>query len=107
MTIDFRSDLDQSNGDHCIIVSPVNISFSKEFTAKLRCTKRNFAVYKYVLHFETMKPGIELCKGSLGHKITIFYTVQFNSFIDFEWFNNGLVDNSNHIIILPAPCCLL
>ena len=52
-------------------------------------------MHKSTLHFETTKMGLIPCKESLVHKIAIISTVQFISFIDFEWSNNGLVDNSN------------
>ena len=58
---------------------------------------------KYTLPFKTVRLGLVPCKESLVHKIT----VQFNSFIDFEWSNNFLFNNSCFIITLLALCCLL
>ena len=58
--------------------------------------RRSIVVYLYtVLHFETVRLGFVQCKKSLVHKMTIVHTVQFNSFIDFEWSSNGLVNNSS------------
>ena len=53
----------------------------------------------------TTRQGFVPYKGSLAHKVAIVSTVQFN-FINFAWFNNGLVDNAspNHhtsISLLP------
>ena len=95
--IGFRSGLDAV---HSIIFSK---SFMlKEFTCKFWYRRRSIVVHKYTLNFETMRLGFVLCKKSFD-KIIIFSTIQFKSFIDFEWSDNGLVENST----LPPPCCLL
>ena len=50
---------------------------------------------KYTLLLETMRLGLVPYKESLVYTIAIVSTVQFNFFVDFEWFNNSLVDNSH------------
>ena len=67
----------------------------KEFMGKLRYMRRSIFVHKYTFHFDTACLGLVPYKESLVYKIAIVSTVQFISFIDFEWFNNGLVDNSS------------
>ena len=52
-------------------------------------------MHKYTLNFEAMKQEFILCKESLVHKIAIIIPAQFDSFIDFEWSNYGLVNNSS------------
>ena len=69
--------------------------------------RRNIVVHKYSHGFETTRLGLGPCKEHLFHKIIIVSTVQFNSFIDFEWSNNSLVDNSSHIITLLHLYCRL
>ena len=62
---------------------------------------------KYTVHCETT--GLELvpCKENLVYEIAVVSTVQFNSFIDFEWFHNGLIDNSSLYHHHTTAACLL
>ena len=57
--------------------------------------RRSIVIHKYTLHFETVSLGLVPCKKSLLYKISIVSLVQFKSFIDFEWFVNGLLDYSS------------
>ena len=88
--IRFRSGL--YNG-HFIIFSLVNYLCSKKFTGKFRYMRRSIVVHKCTFHFETKKLELISCKESLVHKVVS--TVQFNSFINFKWSNNGSIDNSS------------
>ena len=76
----------------------------KEFIDKLRYM-RNVVMHRYILHFKSARLGLASCKENLVHKITIVSTVQFNS--NFEWSNNGLVDNSSSSASLPTPTASL
>ena len=67
----------------------------KGFINKLRYMIRSLAMHKYRLHLESVRLGLIPCQERLVHKITVVSTDQFNFFIDFEWSNNGLADNSN------------
>ena len=60
---------------------------------KFRYMKKNTVMDKYTLPFKNMRLKLGQCKESLVHKIAIIRTVQFNSFIDFEWSKYGLVKN--------------
>ena len=56
--------------------------------------RRDIIMHKYTLPFKTGTQKFVPCKEGLVHKIAVVNTIQFNSFIDFEWFDNGLVDSS-------------
>ena len=66
----------------------------KEFTVKLRYMRRNIVGHKYTVHFETVRMGLVPWEENLVHRIVIVRSVQFNSFIDCEWINNGLAEHS-------------
>ena len=59
----------------------------KEFKGKFRYIRRSIVMCTFKLHFETA----EQCKKGIFHKIAIISIVQFNFFINSEWYNNGLV----------------
>ena len=52
-------------------------------------------MHKHTLHFKTAKLRLVLSEQIIVDKIVIDNTVKFNSFVDFEWSYNGLVDCSN------------
>ena len=104
LSIGFKSELD---GGHSIIFSLLCSKNSLFYAQRITYMRRSIVMYKFTHHFETARLGFVPCKNSFVHKITIVSTFQFNFFINFRWSNNGLVDNSAHIITQPPPCCLL
>lgn len=72
------------------------VLFSFEcFTENLSYSGRSIIMHKYTFHFETLSLGFLPFKEIFDHEIIIVIPVSFNSFIEFAWFNNGLVKNSS------------
>ena len=76
----------------------------KEFWSKLRYMSRSIVVHKYLFHCEIVKLGLFRAKKVLSFNDN---TVQFNSFINFEWSNNDWLTIPALIITLQPPDCLL
>ena len=87
--IKFRLELDAG---HSIICSPAALknSWVSLYIAEgaLLCINTRFTLKLRDLDFG-------LHKESLVYKIAIVGTVLFNDFIDFNWFNDSLIDNSS------------
>ena len=90
--IGFSSGFD---GGHHIIFSPANLSWPKNLPTSLDTYKGVLLYIKTNFTLKLLKLRLLPCKESLFHSIAIVSSVQFNSFIDFEWSNNSLVDNSH------------
>ena len=54
----------------------------------------SIVINRYAIRFEILRLGLVPCKEMLVHNIAIAGTIQLNTFIDFVWSNNVLVDNS-------------
>ena len=101
--IGFRTEL---HVGHSFIFSPVNFSCSKNSQVSLDIWKGTLSCLNTHYTFETGRLGLASGIVSLVHRIAIVSTVQFDSFIDFEWSNNCLVVNSSlyyhTTILLPS-----